>query len=110
MSADLRDVMLAYISGPRNPDEPLFKSKLGNRMSTSAIDHLIRQFARETGVEMSCHTFRHTMIRSLVKMGIDICTVAEIAGHSRLETTRRYSLPSANDKLLAVEKLDYGAF
>jgi integrase len=37
-----------------------------------------------------------------------LCTglrLAELAGHRRLETTRRYSLPSDVDRLLAVENL-----
>jgi hypothetical protein len=35
--------------------------------------------------------------------------LAELAGHRRLETTRRYSLPSDVDRLLAVERpqIDY---
>lgn len=31
--------------------------------------------------------------------------VAEIAGHKRLETTRRYSLPTAEDRQKAMEQL-----
>ncbi len=31
--------------------------------------------------------------------------VAEIAGHKRLETTHRYSLPSAEDRIAAMENL-----
>jgi hypothetical protein len=31
--------------------------------------------------------------------------VAELAGHRRVETTRRYSLPSEADRALAVERL-----
>lgn len=31
--------------------------------------------------------------------------VAELAGHKRLETTRRYSLPSAADRQAAMERL-----
>ncbi len=35
--------------------------------------------------------------------------VAELAGHRRLETTRRYSLPSARDRERAMEglRVDY---
>lgn len=32
--------------------------------------------------------------------------VAEIAGHAKLETTRRYSLPSTADRQAAVERLE----
>ena len=35
----------------------------------------------------------------------DIVLVAELTGHARLETIRRYSLPSEKDKEQAVAKL-----
>jgi hypothetical protein len=41
----------------------------------------------------------------MVRQGSDLVVVAELAGHRRLETTRRYSLPSDADRLLAVERL-----
>jgi integrase len=37
---------------------------------------------------------RHTFVTGLVRAGNDLVLVAELAGHRRLETTRRYSLPS----------------
>ncbi len=109
MNSDLREVMQSYLAGPRDPQEPLFTSKKGNRISTNAIDHLIRQIATEAGVEMSSHTCRHTALSRLIRAGVDIVIVAEVAGHSRLETTRRYSLPTADDKIAALEKLNYAS-
>jgi hypothetical protein len=37
------------------------------------------------------------------RSGADVVLVAELAGHRRLDTTRRYSLPSEADKDAAVE-------
>lgn len=107
MNSDLREVMQTYLNSPRDPAEPLFRSQKGNRISVNAIDHMVRQIAREAGVEMSSHTCRHTALTRLIRAGIDIVIVAEVAGHSRLETTRRYSLPSAGAKIAAMEKLNY---
>lgn len=107
LNTDLREVLQIYLSAPRTPDEPLFVSRLGKRLSTSAIDHLVRQIANDCGVKMSCHSMRHTMITKLVRSGLDIVVIAELAGHSRLETTRRYSLPTVHDKIRAVERLNY---
>lgn len=42
----------------------------------------------------------------LVRAGNDIVLVAELAGHRRLETTRRYSLPSQADRQKAVADLE----
>jgi hypothetical protein len=36
----------------------------------------------------------------------DVVLVAELAGHRRLETTRRYSLPSQADRQLAMDGLE----
>ena len=42
----------------------------------------------------------------LVRAGHDLVLIAELAGHRRLETTRRYSLPSAADREAAVADLE----
>jgi hypothetical protein len=42
-------------------------------------------------------------VTNLIRSGADVVMVAEIAGHRRLDTTRRYSLPSQADKDAALE-------
>ena len=53
----------------------------------------------------SAHTLRHTCLTRLVRAGNDIVLVAELAGHARLETTRRYSVPSDADRQAAMDAL-----
>ncbi|MHC4610674.1 MAG: tyrosine-type recombinase/integrase [Planctomycetota bacterium] len=48
---------------------------------------------------------RHTCLTNLVRAGHDLVLVAEIAGHKRLETTRRYSLPTEQDRASAMESI-----
>ena len=48
---------------------------------------------------------RHTCLTSLVRRGNNLVLVTEIAGHKRLETTRRYCLPSLEDRASAMEGL-----
>ncbi|MGH2861752.1 MAG: tyrosine-type recombinase/integrase [Solirubrobacteraceae bacterium] len=55
---------------------------------------------------MSAHTLRHTCVINLVRGGNDLALVAELAGHRRLETTPRYSLPSAADHQAAMDPLE----
>jgi len=66
---------------------------------------VIRALAREADLALSAHTLRHTCLTRLVRDGADVVLVAEIAGHRRLETTRRYSLPSQADRQAAMERL-----
>jgi site-specific recombinase XerD len=83
----------------------LFLSRQGQRLSTRAVDLIIRRLGTQAGLVLSAHTLRHTCLTNLVRNGNDLMLVAEIAGHKRLETTRRYSLPSARDWEAAMEGL-----
>ncbi|MCC6271074.1 MAG: tyrosine-type recombinase/integrase [Microbacteriaceae bacterium] len=107
INSDLAEVMREYLASVRGsyPEMPLFLSQKGNRLSVQAIDYIIRQFGRDAGVDLSSHTLRHSCLTLLVRSGVDIVTVAEIAGHSRLETSRRYSLPTEAVKIAAMEKI-----
>jgi site-specific recombinase XerD len=111
INKDAADALLAYLAERRltEIDGALFLSRLGNRLSNQAIDHLVRALGRDAGIKLSSHTIRHTCISKLIRAGIDLVTVAEVAGHSRLETTRRYSLPTEAVKIAAMEKLSYSA-
>lgn len=81
----------------------LWLSRSGTRMGTRAIDLVIRRLAAEAGLAISAHVLRHTCVTNLIRSGADVVMVAEIAGHRRLDTTRRYSLPSQADKDAALE-------
>ncbi len=83
---------------PGSDGPALFLSLKGRRLSARAIDLAVRHLGQEADVGTSAHTLRHTCLTRLVRAGNDIVLVAELAGHSRLETTRRYSLPSDADK------------
>ncbi len=94
---------LIEASGPGAETDALWLSRTGGRMSTRAIDLVIRRLAKDANLELSAHTLRHTAVTNLIRSGADVVMVAEIAGHRRLDTTRRYSLPSEADKDAALE-------
>lgn len=74
-------------------------------MTPAALDLIVRKVGQEAGLEISAHILRHTLVTNLVRAGNDLILVSDIAGHKRLETTRRYSLPSAMEKERAMESL-----
>jgi integrase/recombinase XerC len=114
LNSEVREALTAWLHerhkqfavAPGSPDErALFLSRHGQRLSARAIDLVLRRLARAAGLSLSAHTLRHTCLTNLVRQGTDLVLVAELAGHKRLETTRRYSLPSADDREAAMERL-----
>jgi len=83
----------------------LWVSRPGGRLSARSADRDVRMVAARAGLELSPHTLRHTSLTGLVHRGNDLVMVAKLAGHQKLETTRRYTLPSAADRQRAVEDL-----
>jgi site-specific recombinase XerD len=110
LNADVREVLKVWLKErakrfPQISEPALFLNLKGRRLSTRAIDLVLRQLGREAKVELSAHVLRHTCLTNLVRRGNDLVLVAEVAGHKRLETTRRYSLPSLEDRESAMEGL-----
>ena len=83
----------------------LWLARSGARLSRRTIDVVVRRLAADAGLEISAHLLRHTCVTNLVRAGTDVVLVAELAGHRRLDTTRRYSLPSEADRDAALEGL-----
>jgi site-specific recombinase XerC len=87
-------------------ERALFTGPQGRRLSPRAVDLVVRRVAARAELNLSAHTLRHTCVTNLVRSGNDLVLVAELAGHRRLETTRRYSLPSAADRQAAMDALE----
>jgi site-specific recombinase XerD len=104
--ASLEEWVKARSERARDGERALFVGPQGRRLSPRSVDRVVRGVASRAGLELSAHTLRHTCVTNLVRGGNDIVLVAELAGHRRLETTRRYSLPSAADRQAAMEALE----
>jgi site-specific recombinase XerD len=85
----------------------LFLNTKGGRLSARAASGIITTIARNAGLddEPTAHILRHTFATTLVRGHTDLVVVAELMGHARLETTRRYSLPTDKDKADALNLL-----
>ncbi len=109
LNVEARDALDAWFAKratlPHSAGPALLLSLKGERLSARAIDIALHRVGKEADVELSAHTLRHTCLTRLVRAGNDIVLVAELAGHARLETTRRYSLPSDADRQAAMDAL-----
>lgn len=53
------------------------------------------------------HDLRHSFASRLVMAGVDLVTVAELLGHKDITMTKRYSHPTPEHKIHAVESLNF---
>ncbi|MGZ6692680.1 MAG: tyrosine-type recombinase/integrase [Solirubrobacteraceae bacterium] len=76
-------------------------------VSVRGAHDIITAIARTAGLEddATVHVLRHTFATTLVRGGTDLVLVAELLGHARLETTRRYIHPTAEDRRRALDHL-----
>lgn len=90
---------------------PILKSgevRVGSPMVSQSVYDMLKKRARQAGVrEFSPHDLRRTFVGDMLDQGVDIATVANIAGHSSVETTRRYDRRAEAPKKRAASKLNY---
>ncbi|EEM37660.1 Integrase/recombinase [Bacillus thuringiensis serovar sotto str. T04001] len=60
--------------------------------------------------ELTPHVLRHTFGHDLVQKGIPISYVAELMGHTDINTTKIYVTAGQQEKQEAVEKLASGKY
>lgn len=88
-------------------EKALFLNRRGGRLSASGASQVFTVIGTAAGLddETTAHIGRHTFLTQLIRGGEDLVTVAEIAGHSRLDTLRVYSQPASDDKHNALRHL-----
>lgn len=98
LSGDVRYHVGNYMETQNDEDPALFMSNEKKRISARAVQHLLGKYGTHP------HALRHTFVRSLVKAGDDLSTVADLAGHADINMIRRYSKPSEAQKAVAIDK------
>lgn len=95
------------LARPRFHSEPsselLFLSSVGTPICPDWLSRKVRRYLKTAEIDKrgSCHLLRHSVATLMLEGGADIRYVAEMLGHTRLETTQRYTRVSI-DRLRAV--------
>jgi integrase/recombinase XerD len=100
LSAEARLYLTKYLATRTDSKKALFLSnfKDSERIAARTIQHMLKKY----GVHP--HKLRHTFCRELVSAGVDIATVAELAGHADINVTRRYAKPTEAELELAIDR------
>ena len=89
---------------PVENEKALFLSRKHNRISTDAIQRLVKKAMLQANLSGSGpHKLRHTAATLMLKNGVDIRTIQEVLGHGSLSTTQIYTHISNDDLRIAAE-------
>jgi integrase/recombinase XerD len=99
LTAKTVSVLTAWMRERRGePDDPLFPSRSGKRLSRDSVQYLVHKHAAAAhgrcpsirSKTVTPHTLRHTAAMALLQSGIDVATIALWLGHEGLESTSPY--------------------
>ncbi len=89
----------------------LFVGRRGEALGVRGVQRRVAMIGEGARLEVSPHVLRHTfckrtLVRNAEALGAGaLVAVAELAGHARLDTTRRYVQPSREELARAVERI-----
>lgn len=107
LNVEARRALSAYMEArEEDGNQALFLSQQGSRLGSRGIQDLVGKYGRLAGLDsLTPHMLRHTFCTNLLRGGVDIVTVAALAGHSDISTTSLYTQPNGRDLEKAVEGL-----
>lgn len=94
-----------------NPDYYIFSIRYGKRVLKEYVSKAFKKILRRCNFpdRYHFHCLRHTFITNLIKSGVNINFVKEIAGHSDIKTTMQYIHIVTNDLREAVNKINFNS-
>lgn len=85
LSKEVSEHLKNHIDSINTNREALFVSSVNKRISTRAVQYMLQKY------DVNPHKLRHTFCQKLINKGIDIHTVAKLAGHRDANVTKRYA-------------------
>ena len=84
----------------------LLLTQRAGKMDKDTVNKFLRKHGKHLGLVLYPHKFRHTFCTRLLNKGVDLTTVAKLAGHASIQTTASFYInTSREDKQQAVDLL-----
>lgn len=104
----LRKLLVDYAKRNKIAGGDIFRGKNGRPLDRSSIWRQMKQLCRQAGVSESKvfpHNLRKLFARTFYGIEKDIAKLADILGHSSINTTRIYIMTTGAEHRLKIERL-----
>jgi len=95
ISNDALTDLIVYLEERSSNEEKLFLVEKGTYkgkpISVRGIQKRMEYYAKKINLKVSCHHLRHTMATQLLNAGMDLVSIQDLLGHTRIKTTERYA-------------------
>lgn len=108
LSKDLCKMLTAYAKEQKITSGPIFITKTGKPLDRSAIWKMMKALCQSAGVDRAKvfpHNLRHLFARTFYSIQKDIVRLADILGHSSVNTTRIYTMETFDVHCRQIQKL-----
>ncbi len=104
----LCQMLKKYIKSRNIKSGSVFITRSGKHLDRCAIWKMLKYLCESAGVskdKVFPHNFRHLFARTFYSLQKDIVRLADILGHSSVETTRIYTMESGDGHMAQLQKL-----
>ncbi|MCM1040229.1 MAG: tyrosine-type recombinase/integrase [Roseburia sp.] len=98
----------AYCEQEKIKEGVIFRGNTGNAISRTAVYKMLTRMAEYVGIpkgKAHPHSFRHLFAITYMQQYSNLFELADLLGHSSLETTRIYTVTTADEKRRKMNKL-----
>ena len=105
---DLCKMLLAYAKRQKITSGPVFVTRTGKPLDRSSIWKMMKELCQSAGVsrdKVFPHNLRHLFARTYYSLQKDIVRLADVLGHSSVNTTRIYTMENGDIHRNHIQKL-----
>lgn len=85
-----REVATWLAQRPETESDALFITRRRSGFSERGIQDRLTHYARQAGIEVSCHQLRHTFGRRMAEGSMPLTSLSKMMGHAHVTTTQAY--------------------